>query len=168
MDSQGQEKLMKLGLSLIVLGLVWLVAAIWDAATLAWVPYTLLYFIDAVQMLYIGFSAFAVTLILHSPKNVLAGIAMCWGVMTGADKEAVIAAVRAILFLGRAALWSGIVISLVELVVSAHNAASMADFLSALAVSMLAALYGLLIRIVCELGIQIPKVRLGPFVFYGQ
>jgi hypothetical protein len=159
---------MRLTASLLLLGIVWFLVAVWDASTLSWIPRAALYFIDVPQFLYVALSATGVAVILHTWRAVLSGAAMSLGMAPHAEKEDMVKGGRAIESMGRVALWSGAVVSLTEVVISAHNAASMAGFLPALGVSALGALYGLMIRVACGLGVQVIKVRLGPFVFYTE
>jgi hypothetical protein len=93
---------------------------------------------------------------------------MALGRVADDEREALVKGARALQFLGQTALWSGAVVSLIEVVISAHNAASMTGFLAALGVSALGVLYGLLLRIACGVGVQLIKVRLGPFVYYAE
>jgi hypothetical protein len=164
---------MKLALSLLIFVLVWLLVAVWDAATLAWSPQTLLYFIDVPQFLYVLLPALGVTAVVHSGRATASGFALALGLARGdegeaAGKEALVKGARAVQFYGQVALWSGVVVTLIEAVISAHNAVSLAGFLPALGVSALGVFYGLLIRVVCGLGVQLIKVRLGPFVYYSE
>jgi hypothetical protein len=159
---------MRLAASLFVLGIAWLVVTVWDAGTLGWTPAALLYFIDTPQFLYVMLPALAVTVIVHSWSTLLSGVAMALGMRPHAEKEDVVQGGRALHFMGHVALWSGAGISLIEAVISAHNAVSLAGFLPALGVSALAVFYGLLIRVGCGLAVQILKMRLGSFVFYSE
>jgi hypothetical protein len=127
-----------------------------------------LYFIDVPQLLYVLLPALVVTVIVHSWDAMVSGTVIALGFRPHAEKEPIVRGGRALQFLGQATLWGGAVVTLIEAIVSAHNAVSMAGFLPALGVSGLGVLYGLLIRIACGIGVQIIKVRLGPFVYYSE
>lgn len=159
---------MRLAISLLILGAIWILVAVWDAATLAWAPRTLWYFVDVPQMLYVALPALLVTGIVQSWRTTTTGMALALGLLPEAEKAEVVKGGRALRFLGEVAMWGGIAVSLIELIVSAHNAASLAAFLPALGVAALGVFYGLLIRVACELGVQFIKIRLGPFVYYSE
>lgn len=159
---------MKLAASLLILALVSLAVVVWDLSTLSWVPHTMLYFIDVPQFLYVLLPALAVTVIVHSGPVLLSGAGLALGLLQGADKESVVKGGRAIQFMGQVAVWLGGMITLIESVISAQNAATISALLPALGVSALGVTYGLAIRIACGFGVQIIKVRLGPFVFYTE
>ena len=159
---------MKWGFALLLLAAAWALVTMWDAGTGAWAPYTVLYFLDLPQSLYVLLPAWLASVVLHGWGVLASGIALALGLRSGAEKDDLVKGGRALLWLGQAALWNGAAVTLIEAVISAHNAASIAEFLPALGVSLLAFFYGLLIRIVCGLGVQVIKVRLGPFVFYSE
>jgi len=159
---------MKFLLSLLVLACLGLAVAAWDPATFSWVPQTLWYFVDIPQLLYVSISALSVTLIIHPWRDLTTAVSLVFRARAAAEKERTIEAMRALLFCGQMAWWSGVVVTGTEVVIAAHNSASLAEFVSALGVAALGMLYGLLGRVASELGAQVLKVRLGPFVFYGQ
>ncbi len=159
---------MKLAASLLILALVSCAVALWDLSTLSWVPHTILYFIDVPQLLYVLLPALATTAIVHSGSVLLSGALLALGLLPAADKETVVKGGRAIQFLGQTALWLGGIVTLIEAVISAQNAGTVFALLPALGVSALGFTYGLAIRIACGFGVQIIKVRLGPFVFYTE
>lgn len=159
---------MRLAFSLLILGAIWLLVAIWDAATLAWTPRTLWYFIDVPQVLYVVLPALLVTAVVQSWRTTTSGMALALGLVPNADKEEMVKGGRALRFLGQVAMWGGAAVSLIEAIVSAHNAVSLAGFLPALGVAALGVFYGLLVRVACELGVQLIKIRLGPFVYYSE
>ena len=148
--------------------LMLLVPATWDASSGTWAPVALLYFIDIPVMLYVLFPALAVTLVVHPWSDLMTGVSVAVGQAPEAEREEIIRGARAVRFLGRMGWITGLLVALVQGIISAHNSVSILMLMPALGVSALGLVYGLALLIVCKIAVQIAKCRLGDFVFYGE